>query len=94
MKWDQVFCHVCNSLLQVTATYGATGSAKATGFIVARYRQPSTIAFALATAGHVFRDISMYTDVEWMVQSYNWMGQERGYASSTSNIQKTGGSPY
>ena len=92
MKWDQVFDNICDSLLKVTAKYEG-GAVSATGFLVARYKQPDKLAFALATAEHVFQPLPMYTDVEWMLQRYNWKGQGTGYVTFKSNLQKLGASP-
>lgn len=92
MNWDQVFGNICDSILKVTAKYEG-GAVSATGFLVARYKQPGKLAFALATAEHVFRPLPMYTDVEWMLQRYNWKGQGTGHVTFKSNLQKLGASP-
>ncbi len=92
MKWDSVFPQICKSMFRITATYEG-GSVSATGFMVAKYKQPDKLAFAMATAEHVFRPLPMYADVQWSVERYNWKAEKTGSHSFKSNIQKMGGSP-
>jgi hypothetical protein len=90
MKWDQVFGNICDSLLKVTAKYKG-GTVSATGFLIAKYNPQGKLA--LATAKHVFRPLPMYTDVEWMLQRYDWKGHGTGCVTMKSNLQKLGASP-
>lgn len=92
MKWDGVFCRICEGMFRLTANH-ARGTVWATGFLVAKYKTPDKLAFALATAEHVFRPLPMYTDVKWTLERFSWKGEATGNVTFTSNLQKMGGSP-
>lgn len=92
MKWDGVFGRICEGMFKLTASYKG-GSVTATGFLVARYKKPDKLAFALATAEHVFRPLPMYTDVQWTLERFDWKGDGTGWLNFKSNLQKLGGSP-
>ncbi len=92
MRWDEVFPRICDSMFRLTAKYNG-GAVSATAFTIAKYKEPGNLAFVLATAEHVFKPLPMYTDVEWVLQRYNWKGEGTGWLTFKSNLQKLGKSP-
>src|SRR5690349_4674561 len=91
-NWNECFRAVCESLYRIQVQYSG-GVIKATGFVVAKYREPDKLTFALATAEHVFRPLPDYENLHWTVERYRWSGVSTGVSTFQSNLERVGNSP-
>jgi hypothetical protein len=87
-----VFPDVCSSLFRISATHG-NGTIAATGFVIAQYTRPGKLAFALATAEHVFRPLRSYENIHWRLDQFDWLGRPTGWITFKSNLELLGNSP-